>query len=103
MGFFDWLGGLFGGGYDPLKDYDFEDVITLTKKNGEETEYLYMEGCKLNNKYYAVLELRYPGENDLKFSAWEVTHEKDGNYFQPINDSNLEKRVMQIVIDKMGE
>ena len=104
MGFFDWLTGLFGGGVDPLKEYEFEDVITLTTKSGKETEYLYMEGVKYNGKYYAVLELRYPGPNDeYKFSTWEVVHASDGNYFQPINDNNLERKVTQMIIDKMGE
>ncbi len=102
MGLFDWLSGLFGG-YDPLKDYDFEDVVTLTGRNGEETDYYYIEGCKLSNKYYAVLELRGETEDDYEFSVWEITHESDGNYFQRVNDSRLEKKVIEICSKKFGD
>lgn len=98
MGFFDWLGGLFGGNknnsYNPLNDYDFEDTVTLTNNDGEDVDFSYIDGCKIGNKYYAVLELPVEGEENGEFSCWEVTHEDDGNYFQIVNDGRLEDKII---------
>ena len=95
MGLFD----LFG--HNILKDYEFQDVITLTSSNGAEVEFSYVEGCKIKGKYYAVLEEK-DADEDAPLYVFRMVHEKGDNYFSIVTDPDLKTKVFEAVSKKLG-
>lgn len=95
MGFFDFLGGIFGGNKqqeavpDFMKNMQDEEYITLNSANGEDIEFTIIAGIVLKGKYYAILQPveLLEGMDDDEALVFHVTATPNGDSFEiELND-----------------
>lgn len=100
MGFFDFLGGLFGGKKEAVPDFFTEGVneetITLNFANGESVEFYTLAAIPHGGKYYAVLTdepVEDAEEEDIY--VFHVTATPNGDSYEIEQNKSIVNAVMK--------